>query len=254
MKVAVDVGNSTIQIGFYKNESLSFRIEFVTDSNRSQDEMTARILEQLRLYKVDENEVDYLIYSSVVPTININLTSALKNIFKKASFFFLANRLKTGLAMKCDNPSEVGEDLIADLVSAKEKYQYPTIVVDLGTASKVLLIDKDGFFSGAVIMPGLIISAKSLFDRGEQLPNVSLSLPKKVIGRNTIDCMNSGIIYGHFDGVDGIIKRIENEIGYECKKVLTGGASIYVKDLAKDYIYDENLCLDGLYNILMRNI
>ena len=120
---------------------------------------------------------------------------------------------------------------------------------------KVLLIDKDGFFSSAAIMPGLIISARSLFDKGEQLPNISLSTPKKMIGRNTIDCMNIGIIYGHLDGFMGIVNRTEKEIGYKCKKVLTGGASFYVKDIIDDsYIIDDDLCVDGLNLILKRNL
>ena len=254
MDVVIDVGNSTVQIGFYQEGNLFKKIGFVTDSNKSDDELYALLMEQNRLNDIDADKVEYLLYSSVVPTINFNLTTALKRLFKKANFLSMANKIKTGLAMKCDNPQEVGHDLIADMVAAKEKYGYPTIVVDLGTASKVLLIDKDGFFSSAAIMPGLVISAKSLFDRGEQLPTVSLTTPKKMIGRNTIDCMNIGIIYGHLDGFRGIVNRTEKEIGYKCHKILTGGASFFVKDIVDDeYILDENLCLHGLYSILMRN-
>ena len=255
MNLVIDVGNSTIQLGFYKDTSLVKKFGFATEVNRSEDELTFRILEQLNLYKLNKDEVEYILYSSVVPTINLSLTTALKGVFKSAEFLSMGQKLKTGLAMKCDNPSEVGHDLIADMVAAKEKYGYPIIVVDLGTATKVLLIEKDGFFSSAAIMPGLVISAKSLFTNGEQLPNISLETPKKVTARNTIDCMNVGIIYGHLDGFVGIVNRLENEIGYKCKKVLTGGASAYVKDLIKDeYIYDENLCTDGLISILKRNI
>lgn len=254
MDVVIDVGNSTVQIGFYENDKIFNRISFATESYKSADELFAIITEQNRLKGIDASKAEYLLYSSVVPTINFELSSAIKRIFAKAIFLSMENKIKTGLAMKCDNPSEVGQDLIADMVAAKERYRYPTIVVDLGTASKVLLIDKDGFFSSAAIMPGLIISARSLFDKGEQLPTIHLSAPKKMIGRNTIDSMNVGIIYGHVDGVMGIVNRTINEIGYPCKKVLTGGATYYVKDVMdKDYILDENLCLDGLHLILRRN-
>ena len=254
MDIVIDVGNSTIQIGFYKDDNLFKKIGFVTDSNKSIDELHALIVEQIRLHNININEAEYLLYSSVVPSINTNLKEALKRAFPKVIFLSLENKMKTGLAMKCDNPNEVGQDLIADMVGAKEKYGYPCIVVDLGTASKVLLIDKDGFFSSAAIMPGLIISARSLFDKGEQLPNVSLTTPKKMIGRNTIDCMNIGIIYGHLDGFRGIVNRTEEEIGYKCKKILTGGASFYMKDIIdEEYIIDDNLCVDGLYLILKRN-
>ena len=255
MDIVVDVGNSTVQIGFYQNDKIIKKFGFVTDSNKSVDELIALLLEQNRINGINADEAEYLLYSSVVPTINFNLTAALQKIYKNASYLSMANKIKTGLAMKCDNPSEVGQDLIADMVAAKEKYGYPTIVVDLGTASKVLLIDKDGFFSSAAIMPGLVISAKSLFDRGEQLPNISLTVPKKMIGRNTIDSMNIGIIYGHLDGFKGIVNRTEEEIGYKCKKILTGGASFFMKDIIDDneYIVDEDLCTDGLNLILKRN-
>ena len=254
MDIVIDVGNSTVQIGFYLNDKIINKFGFVTDSNKSVDELTALLLEQNRINKINAEEGEYLLYSSVVPTINFNLCGALKKVYKTAKFISMADKVKTGLAMKCDNPSEVGQDLIADMVAAKEKYEYPTIVVDLGTASKVLLIDKDGFFSSAAIMPGLVISAKSLFDRGEQLPNISLSVPKKMLGRNTIDSMNVGIIYGHLDGFRGIVKRTEEELGYKCKKILTGGASFFMKDIIDDeYIVDENLCTDGLNFILKRN-
>jgi len=254
MDVVIDVGNSTVQIGFYENDVIINRISFATESYKSADELYATIMEQNRLKGIDASKAEYLLYASVVPTINFELTTALKRVFNKATFLSMATKMKTGLAMKCDNPSEVGQDLIADMVMAKERYGYPTIVVDLGTASKVLLIDKDGFFSSAAIMPGLIISAKSLFDKGEQLPNVHISAPKKMIGRNTIDSMNVGIIYGHLDGFMGIVNRTIKEIGYPCKKILTGGASYYVKDIVdEDYLLDENLCLDGLHLILRRN-
>ena len=254
MDIVVDVGNSTVQIGLYQEDNLLKKIGFVTDSNKSVDELYALLMEQNRIHDIKHDDVQYVLYCSVVPTINFNLTAALKRLYKNAIFLSMANKIKTGLPMKCDNPQEVGQDLIADMVAAKEKYGYPTMVIDLGTASKVLLIDKDGFFSSAAIMPGLVISAKSLFDRGEQLPTVSLSVPKKMIGRNTIDCMNIGIIYGHLDGFRGIVNRTEEEIGYKCHKVLTGGASFFMKDIVdSDYILDENLCLDGLHLILKRN-
>ena len=254
MDIVVDVGNSTIQIGVYINKNLEHKISLTTDINKSADELFVTLTEQMNINKIDENNAEYILYSSVVPTINTAFTNALKRFFNKAKFISMAGKIKTGLPMKCDNPSEVGQDLIADMVAAKQKYGYPTIVVDLGTASKVLLIDKDGFFSSASIMPGLIISAMSLFDKGELLPKVSIEVPDKMIGRNTIDSINVGLIYGHLDGFMGIASRLEKEIGYKCKKILTGGISFLFKDIVdEEYILDENLCLDGLLYILERN-
>ena len=254
MDIVIDVGNSTIQVATFVDDKLMLKSSFSTDSNRSVDEIFAFIDGQNKLHNINPLEAEYLLLSSVVPSINDALRSALKKAYPKAKLLSMANKIKTGLAMKCDNPSEVGQDLIADMVAAKEKYGYPTIVVDLGTASKILLIDKDGFFSSAAIMPGLKISARSLFEKGEQLPQISLTTPKKMIGRNTIDCMNIGIIYGHLDGFMGIVNRTIKEIGYPCKKVLTGGASFYVKDIVDDdYIIDDDLCIEGLKLILDKN-
>ena len=156
---------------------------------------------------------------------------------------------------KVDNPLEIGNDLIADLVGAKEKYGYPCIIADLGTASKILLLDKTGTFISCLIMPGLTLSAESLSNKAALLPEVSLIAPKSVIVKNTLGAMNAGIVYGHADMILGLINRLEKEIGYPCKHVLTGGGATYIKEIVKDnFIYDKDLNLDGLNIIINKNI
>ena len=140
-------------------------------------------------------------------------------------------------------------------MGAKEKYDYPCIIADLGTASKILLLDKSGTFCSCLIMPGLTLSAESLSNKAALLPEVSLIAPKSILAKNTLSSMNAGITYGHADMILGLINRIEKEIGYPCKHILTGGGAIYVKEILGDsFIYDKNLNLDGLNIIVNKNI
>ena len=123
-----------------------------------------------------------------------------------------------------------------------------------GTASKLLLIDKSGAFSSALIIPGLSLSAASLSYKASLLPTVALDVPKSVLAKNTIDAMNAGIIYGHAEMINGLVNRIEKEIGYPCKHILTGGSSFLIKDVLKDdFIYHKDLVLDGLYTLYLKN-
>ena len=254
MNICVDVGNTMVKIGFFKDDLLLKTISFTTDEKKTDDEFYAIIKNQLNANDVVINESNNVIYASVVPSINYALKNALERIFN-SELLVLGNGVKTGLAMKVDNPTEVGSDLIADLVGLKNKYGYPSIICDLGTASKILLLDKDGFFSSCALTPGISISSEILSQKGEMLPMVSLVAPKKVVARNTIDAMNVGIVYGHADMMLGLVNRLEKELGYKCKKVLTGGGSIHIKDIVKDeFIFDKTICLEGLNIILNKNL
>jgi type III pantothenate kinase len=138
-------------------------------------------------------------------------------------------------------------------VGAISKYNFPLTIADLGTAIKILAIDKKGAFVGAAFYPGLYVAVDALIGRAAQLSRVSLSCPKKVIGKNTKDSMNAGAIYGTAGMIKGLVANFEEELGYPTKHVLTGGDAVYVKDLLQDFIYDEFLLLDGLRVIFERN-
>ena len=254
MNICVDVGNTMVKIGFFKDDVLVNVISFTTDDKKTDDEYYVLIKHQLSSKNIFLDENNKVIYASVVPTVNLSLKSAIMRLFK-GQHITLASGIKTGLKMKVDNPSEVGSDLIADAVGAKDKYGYPIIICDLGTASKILLVDKDGFFSSAAIIPGISISAEILSKKGTMLPNVSLEAPKKVLARNTVDAMNVGIVYGHAETISGLVNLYEQELGYECKKILTGGGALYIKDIIRgEFINDQGICLEGLNNILKRNL
>ena len=253
MNICIDVGNSTIGIGAFKDNKLVERMVVNTDPHFTEDEFYQLFKKPFAYIEQGEDAIDSIIFSSVVPQINLPLLHALKKL-SKVEPILIGPGTKTGLAIKVDNPLEIGNDLIADLVSAKEKYGYPTLIADLGTASKILLLDKSGTFVSCLIMPGLTLSAQSLSNKAALLPEVSLIAPDTVLAKNTLTAMNAGIVYGHADMILGLINRYENELGYPCKHILTGGGAIYVKDiLENDFIYDQNLNLDGLNIIINKN-
>ena len=253
MNICVDVGNTLIKIGVFENNVLLKTMSFKTCVNKSEDELDLIITSLFEKNNIIINDDTSIIFSSVVPSLNVPLKNVLINIFGE-NFYHLGPGIKTGVPMKVDNPSEVGSDLIADMVGAKNRYGNPSIVVDLGTATKVLLLDKDGFFSAASIAPGLIIGGSTLSSSGEMLPIVSIEVPKNVLARNTIDAMNSGIVYGHLEMVVGLVRRFEDELGYKCKKILTGGNAHYIKNLISDeFVIDFDLAIEGLNVILEKN-
>ena len=253
MNICVDVGNSTIGIGVYKDDVLVERMIFSTDVHLSEDEFYYLFKKQFSALELDFDDVNNIIFSSVVPQINLSLINTLKKLFKREPML-ITPKTRTDLKVKVDNPLEIGNDLIADLVGTKEKYGYPCLIADLGTASKILLLDKEGVFVSCLIMPGLTLSAESLSNKAALLPEVSLIAPDSILAKNTLGAMNAGIVYGHADMIMGLIKRYEKEIGYECKHILTGGGAVYVKNIfAEDFIYDQNLNLDGLNIIINKN-
>lgn len=254
MNICIDVGNSTIGIGIYKDNQIIERMVVNTDTHFTEDEFYQLFKKPFSYLEKKQEKVEHIIFSSVVPQINLPILNALKKLCDVKPLL-IAPGTKTGLIIKVDNPLEIGNDLIADLVSAKEKYGYPTLIADLGTASKILLIDQNGAFSGCLIMPGLTLSAQSLSNKAALLPEVSLIPPDTIIAKNTLSAMNAGIVYGHAEMLLGLIKRFENELGYPCKHILTGGGAIYLKDILKDdFIYEQNLNLDGLNIIINKNI
>ena len=253
MNICIDVGNSTIGIGAFKDNKLVERMVVNTDPHFTEDEFYQLFKKPFAYIEQGKDVINNIIFSSVVPQINLPLLNALKKL-TNVEPLLIGPGTKTGLAIKVDNPLEIGNDLIADLVSAKEKYGYPCLIADLGTASKILLLDKLGTFVSCLIMPGLTLSAQSLSSKAALLPEVSLIAPNTILAKNTLTAMNAGIVYGHADMILGLINRYEKELGYPCKHILTGGGAIYLKDILKnDFIYDQNLNLDGLNIIINKN-
>ncbi len=253
MNLCVDVGNSTIVFATYLDEELTNKVKIKTRLNWSESELALSIKSMFKENGIEINSIESIILSSVVPSINHTIVSALSSVFS-LPVMTISSGVKTGVEIKIDNPAEIGNDLIADLAAAKKIYSYPTLVVDLGTASKILCLDKNGAFISGLIMPGLVSGASLLKSSTDLLPEVGLYKPTDFLAKNTYQSINNGIIYGHVEMIKGLVKRYEETLGYSFRVVVTGGcANLLIDLLPSDYIYDEDLVLRGLNIILEKN-
>ena len=254
MLICIDIGNSNITIGTFKGEDLQFTARLATDTRRTSDQYAIEISDIISLYNVDLNSITEAAISSVVPTVGSAIEKAIKRLFNITPIV-LGPGIKTGLNIKIDNPAQLGADLAAGAVGSLAKYPTPTIIIDMGTASTISVLGKNGEFLGGVIAAGVKLTLDALTSRTAQLPSVSIEAPKKVIGTNTADSMRSGLIIGQSAMIDGLITRIERELGETATVVATGGlAPDVVSECDHEILIDDNLLLDGLRIIHNKNI
>lgn len=253
MILAVDIGNSNIVLGCFENEEILFIERLSTNQNSTSLEYTILIKNILELNKLSHHSFEGGIISSVVPSVTHTVQDAMVRLTGK-HVMVVGPGIKTGLKILLDNPAQLGSDRVADAVAAVHDYPCPLIIVDMGTATTISVIDREKNFLGGMIMPGLRVSLDSLTMRTSQLPKISLDPPKKVIGTNTVDCMRSGIIYSTASSIDGAVQRIEEELGEACTIVSTGGlAKAIIPYCRRDIIIDDRLLLKGLMYIYNKN-
>ena len=253
MILAIDIGNTNIAIGGFYGEDLRFVARISTDATKTADEYSSKILHMLSLYGLDRAEVCGAIISSVVPPLTSIMSKALKTIYG-VDPLIVGPGIKTGIGIHCDNPASVGADLICACVAAHYLHGSPCLVIDMGTATKMMVVDKSGAFIGVSIMPGVMMGLLGLSSGTAQLPQVSLEAPSRVIGKNTADCMKSGAIYGNAAMIDGMIDRFNEEYGEPLPAIATGGYSHAIIKHCKHKIeLDDDLVLRGLYIIYKKN-
>ena len=251
MILAVDVGNTNIVLGGIYDDEVTFVSRIATDISKTEDEYATKIKSILTLHEVDKKSVQGAIISSVVPPLNTIVKKAIKLVYG-VDAVMVGPGIKTGINIKCDDPSTVGADLICACVATHHIYGSPSLIIDMGTATKIMYVDKDGAFSGASIIPGVRLGLKALASGTAQLPQISLEAPKSVVGKNTIDCMRSGVVFGNAAMLDGMLGRYMDEIGEKIPVFATGGLSpTIVCHCRHDITLDENLILKGL-NILYK--
>lgn len=254
MILAIDVGNSNIVLGCIEGENILFEARMASDQLKTSDQYCVELKNMLTLFGVDPLALEGAIVSSVVPQITNSIKTAVHKLIGKPCKV-VGPGLKTGLNIRIDNPAQAGSDLVVAAVAAIHAYGAPLIVIDLGTATTITVIDKNKNFIGGSIAPGMKISMGALTSRTAQLPGVSLEAPEKAIGKNTVDCMQSGIMYGTAAMLDGMVSRMEQELGYRTTVVATGGLARYVAPLCThEIIIDKDLLLKGLQLIYARNL
>ena len=253
MLLAIDIGNTNIVLGCIKDDEILFKARIATDRLRTSDQYGVEIKNMLEAFGVPRESISDCIIASVVPPVlNSVQTGVLKVIGKQP--MVVGPGLKTGLNIHMDIPSQVGSDLIVDAVAALAEYKPPLILIDMGTATTIQVIEPDNVFVGGLVFPGLMVSLDSLTSHAAQLPGIQLDRPKKVIGKNTVDCMRSGIMYGTAAMLDGVIDRVEEELGHETTVVATGGMAQFVAPLCKREIkLERDLMLKGLNLLYKKN-
>lgn len=246
MILAIDVGNTNIVIGCIDDEKIYFVSRLDTNCNKTADEYSMDFKNILKLYDIPSNTLDGCIISSVVPPLmGIHLKAVKKAIGKTP--IFVDPSMNHSFEVKIDNPNLLGSDLLVAATAALQKYPVPMVIVDMGTATTLSIIDNNKAFIGGIIYPGIQISMETLSQKTSQLPSVNLEEPNGVICKNTVDAMKSGIIYGSASMLDGLISRIKKEFSEDITVIATGGlAPTIVPYCESDIICDDNLILKGL--------
>lgn len=253
MILAIDVGNTNIVIGCIDKEKCHFIERLSTVRIKTELEYAIDIKSVLDIYHVCPEEIEGGIISSVVPQITTNIKLAAEKILKK-EILVIGSGIKTGLDIRIDDPGQLGADLVAASVAGIAEYPVPMMIFDMGTANTVCIIDREKRYLGGMIYPGLGVSLDSLTAHASQLGGISLEAPERVIGRNTIDCMKSGVIYSAAAAMDGIIDRIQEEMGETLTVIATGGlAKCIVPHCRREVILDDDLLLKGLLVLYDKN-
>lgn len=259
MLLALSVENTNISIGGYEllNGRLLFVSQISTQTSLTVDEYAVKFLDILKLNGFSPNDIEGTAVSNVVTPISDVIKNAVKKLSDK-KVLSIGPGVKTGINIKIDDPAVLGADLVCGAVSAVYKHSSPCIVIELGTATVISAVDKNGFFCGTSIVPGVKLSLNALSSSAAQLPDVSVDYDgKKLIGTNTAMSMQSGIIVGTACMLDGMIQRFREHIGDDAKVICTGEFAKKIIPhckLKEDIILEETLLLDGLYIIYKKNV
>ena len=254
MILAIDTGNTHIVLGCIDEKGeISHIIRLETNLKKTEYEYASDIKQILELENVDRFAFTDAVISSSVPQLIETLRKAVK-IISGIDAMVVGAGVKTGLDIVLDDPGTIAADLVATAVAAKNAYPLPCIIIDMGTATTLSVVDSKKNYRGGLILTGMKVAADALTARTAQLPKVNFEVPAHVIGTNTIDCLKSGILYSNASALDGIIDRIEEELGEKCTAVATGGLSELVVPLCRrKIILDNNLLIKGLAIIYRKN-
>ncbi len=255
MVLTVDVGNTNIVLSAYKNDKAVFTSRIATEISKMEDQYAIDIKNIISLYNCDSETFEGAIISSVVPSIVPALKSAVKKVVGVSSYV-VGPGIKTGLNIKLGDPSELGADLVCGAIGALERYTSPCIIIDMGTATTISAVDKNGVFLGGSICPGVIISLEVLANKTANLPHIKLDSDSDVIvGTNTKDSITSGVVLGTASMLDGMIDKYRSILGSDAVAIVTGGlAGSIVKHCTSDnIIVDPDVVSKGLYAIYKKN-
>lgn len=246
MILTIDIGNTNIVLGGVQGDEIRFQARMVTDTIKTSDQYCAELKTMLDLFEVSPKDIEGSIVASVVPPVLNSVRTAIRKLTGK-NCLVVGPGIKTGLNIKLDNPAQTGADLVVAAVAALREYEPPLILIDMGTATTISVLNAEGAFIGGCVCPGVKLSLDALSSKTALLPGISLDQPKKAIGRNTIDCMRSGIMLGTACMLDGLIERMEEELGMKTKVLMTGGIGKFILPLCRrEMVFEEDLLIKGL--------
>lgn len=253
MLLAIDIGNTNIVIGGIRNDEIVFQVRVSTDATKTSDQYAVDIKNMLWLSDIPVREIEACIISSVVPPVFNSVHTGVRKVIGLEPLV-VGPGIKTGLNVLTDNPAAVGSDLIVAAVAAAASYPPPLILVDMGTATTMTVVLENNAYIGGAIIPGIRISAEALSTRAAQLPGIQLDKPRRIIGKNTVESMRSGVMYGTACMLDGMIERMEEELGRPATVVATGGMAQFIIPLCRrQMILEHDLLLKGLNLIYKKN-
>src|SRR3954471_10136789 len=254
MLLTIDVGNTNIGFGLFDKDKLAHQFRCESARQRTADEYAIFVRQTLALRGVEFAKVDAGIIASVVPPLTDVMVDMVRRAFAREPLV-VGPKIRSGMAILYENPREVGADRIVNAVAAYEQVKGGVIVVDFGTATTFDCVSEKGEYLGGVIAPGITISADALFSRAAKLHPVDIALPPRVVGRNPVQSMQSGIVYGYAGLVDGVVARIKAELGYPCVVIGTGGlVRLIAPQTASIERVDDGLTLQGLRLLYERNV
>lgn len=253
MILAVNIGNSNISVGGVQGKNIVFQARLRTDLTKTSDEYAIDLKMLLSIREIPLEQIEGAILASVVPQVLNSMKTALSKLSAK-NILVVGPGIKTGLNIRIDNPAQTGADLVVGCVAALKLHKPPLIVINMSTATTLMALDASGALIGGSICPGVRISMEALTDRSALLPGIQLDQPKRTIGRNTVECMRSGIMMGTASMLDGLIQRMEQELGGPATVVATGRIGQYVLPLCNTPIlYERDLIIQGLAAIYAEN-
>lgn len=253
MLLAIDAGNTNIVIGCIENEDILFNERVSTNHKATDLEYAIQLKTIFEIHNINPTQIEGAVISSVVPGVTGVIKRAISKLVNIEPLV-VGPGIKTGLRILTDNPAQVGADLVVDAVAGIHCYTTPLIIIDMGTATTMSVIDKEENYLGTLIIPGIKTSLDALVSGAAQLPKINLEIPKRVVGKNTSECIANGVLYFTASGIDGTIEKIETELGEKCTVVATGGLAGQITPLCnKKIIYDDDLLLKGLMLIYNKN-
>lgn len=253
MILTVDIGNSNIVLGGVEGDKIAFEARLRTDATKTSDEYAVDLKSLLDIYDFQVKTIEGAIIGSVVPQVLNSMQTAVKKLTGHTALV-VGPGIRTGLNIAIENPSQTGADLVIGAVAALREHKAPLIVVNMGTATTMVVLDEKSTFIGGAISPGVKISMDALTEGTALLPGLQLDRPKRAIGRNTADCMRSGIMLGAACMIDGMVERMEAELGCKCRVIATGGIARFIIPLCKTSIhYDKDLLVKGLAALYREN-